>query len=78
MDLIGIYKTFHPNIAEHTFIFPIAEHGPFSQIEHPLTHKASLSKYRKLKQFMVLYIRKEQDYQSTTREAPEHTQTHGG
>lgn len=44
MDLIGIYKTFHPNTAEHTFIFPTADHGTFSQIEHPLMRKASLSK----------------------------------
>jgi hypothetical protein len=45
MDLLDVYKTFHPTSTQYTF-FPAA-HGTFSKIEHILGHKASLSKYKK-------------------------------
>ena len=37
MDLVDIFRTFHPNAEEHTFIS--SAHGPFSRIDHILGHK---------------------------------------
>ena len=44
MDHIDIVRTFHPN-AEYTFFS--SAHGTFSQIDHILGHKSSLSKFKK-------------------------------
>ena len=44
MDLIDIFRTFHPN-AEHTFS---GAHGIFSRIDHILGHKSNLSKFKKI------------------------------
>ena len=41
MDLIDIFRTFHPNAEEHTF-FSSAD-GPFSRIDYILGHKSNLS-----------------------------------
>ena len=46
MDLINIYRTFHPNTTEYTFFS--SAHGTFSRIDHILGHKASLSKFKKI------------------------------
>ena len=46
IDLIDIYRTFHPKTADYTF-FPCA-HGTFSRIDHILGHKSSLSKFKKI------------------------------
>ena len=46
MDLIDIYRTFHPKTTEYTF-FSIA-HGTFSRIDHILGHKSSLCKFKKI------------------------------
>ena len=43
MDLIDIFRTFHPN-AEYTFS---SAHGTFSRIDHIIGHKSNLSKFRK-------------------------------
>ena len=40
MDLIDIYRTFHPKIPEYTFFS--SAHGTFSRIDHILGHKSSL------------------------------------
>ena len=45
MDLIDIYKAFHPKAAEYTFFS--SAHGIFSRIDHTLGHKASLGKFKK-------------------------------
>ena len=45
MDLIDIFRTFHPNAEEYTFL---SAHGAFSQIDHILGHKSSLSKFKKI------------------------------
>ena len=47
MDLIDIFRTFHPNAEEYTF-FSCA-HGTFSRIDHIFSHKSSLSKFKKIK-----------------------------
>jgi len=46
MDLIDIFRTFHPNAKEYTFFS--SAHGTFSRIDHTLSHKSNLSKYRKI------------------------------
>ena len=45
MDLIDIFSIFHPN-AEYTFFS--SAHGTFSRIDHILSHKSSLSKFKKI------------------------------
>ena len=45
MDLIDIFRTFHPNAEEHTFFS--SAHGTFSRIDHILGHKSNLSKFKK-------------------------------
>jgi hypothetical protein len=46
MDLVDVYRIFHPTSAQYTFFS--AAHGTFSKIDHILGHKASLSKYKKI------------------------------
>ena len=54
LDLIDIYKTFHPKAINFTF-FSIA-HGIFSRIDHILHHKSSLGKFKKLKSFQSSFL----------------------
>ena len=46
MDLIDIFRTFHPNTEEYTFFS--SAHGTFSRIDHILGHKSNLSKFKKI------------------------------
>ena len=46
MDLIDIFRTFHPNAEEYTFFS--SAHGTFSRIDHILCHKSNLSKFKKV------------------------------
>ena len=46
MDLIDIYRTFHPKTTEYTFFS--SAHGTFARIEHILGHNSSLGKFKKL------------------------------
>ena len=46
IDLIDIYRTFHPKTADYTFFW--SAHGTFSRIDHVLGHKSSLSKLKKI------------------------------
>ena len=45
MDLIDIFRTFHPNAEEYTFS---SAHGTFSRIDHILGHRSNLSKFKKI------------------------------
>ena len=45
LDLIDIYRTFHPRTMNFTFFS--STHGTFSRIEHILGHKSSLGKLKK-------------------------------
>jgi len=45
MELIDIFRTFHPNGEEYTFFS--SAHGIFSRIDHTLGHKSNLSKFKK-------------------------------
>ena len=47
MDLIDIYRTFHPKTTEYTFFS--SAHGTFSRIDHNLGHKSSLGNFKKIK-----------------------------
>ena len=46
MELIDIFRTFHPNAEEYTFFS--GAHGTFSRIDHILGHKSNLSKFKKI------------------------------
>ena len=46
MDLIDIFRTFHPNAEEYTFFS--SAHGTFSRLDHILGHKLNLSKFKKI------------------------------
>ena len=46
VDLIDIYRTFHPKVAEYTFFS--SAHGIFSRIDHILGHKSNLRKFKKI------------------------------
>ena len=48
MDLIDIFRTFHPN-AGYTFFS--SAHRTFSRIDYILGHKANLSKFKKIEIF---------------------------
>ena len=46
LDLIDIYRTFHPKTMNFTFF--LSTHGTFSRIDHILGHKSSLGKFKKI------------------------------
>ena len=46
MDLIDIYRTFHPK-KKPDYTFFSSAHGTFSRIDHILGHKSSLGKFKK-------------------------------
>ena len=46
IDLIDIYRTFHPKTADYTYFS--SAHGTFSMIDHIFGHKSSLSKFKKI------------------------------
>ena len=47
IDLIDIFRTFHPKTADYTFFSSV--HGTFSRIDHILGHKSNLGKFKKTK-----------------------------
>ena len=54
IDLIDIYRTFHPKTADYNFFS--SAHGTFSRIDHILGHKSSLGKLRKLKSYQASFL----------------------
>ena len=46
MDLIDIYRSFHPKSSEYTLFSSTP--GTFSRIDHILGHKTSLRKFKKV------------------------------
>ena len=46
LDLIDIYRIFHPKTMNFTFFSSV--HGTFSRIDHILGHKSSLGKFKKV------------------------------
>ena len=47
MDLTDIFRTFHPRAKEYTFFS--SAHGPFSKVDHILSQKTALNKYKIIK-----------------------------
>ena len=45
VDLIDVFRTFHPNAEEYTFSWA---HGTFSRIDHISGHESNLSKFKKI------------------------------
>ena len=54
MDLIDIYRAFHPKAAEYTFFS--SAHGTFSRTDNTLGHKASLGKFKKTKIISNIFL----------------------
>ena len=52
LDLIDIYRTFHPKTK---FTFFSSAHGTFSRIDHILGHKSSLDKFRKTEIILSIF-----------------------
>ena len=46
MDIIDIYRAFHPRTSDYTFFS--SAHGTFSRIEQMLGHKTNLNKFKKI------------------------------
>ena len=46
MDLIDIYRTFHPKATEYTFLS--SSYGTFSKVDHILGYKSNLSNFKKI------------------------------
>ena len=54
MDLIDIYRTFHPKTTEYTFFS--SAHGSFCRIDHILCQNQALVNLRKLKSYQVSFL----------------------
>ena len=66
MDLIDVYRTFHPTAAEYT-LFSSA-HGTFSKIDHTLGYKSSLSNFKKFEIISSIFLTTTlYDWKSATR-----------
>ena len=53
MDLIDIYRTFHPKTPQYTFFS--SAHGTFSMIDHILGHISNLSKFKKIEIILSIF-----------------------
>ena len=53
MDLIDIFRTFHPNAEEYTFFS--SAHGTFSRTDYILDHKSNLSKFKKTESISSIF-----------------------
>ena len=53
INLIDIYRTFHPKKADYTFFS--SAHGTFSRIDHILGHKSSLGKFQKIEMISNIF-----------------------
>ena len=53
LDLIYIYRTFHPKTMNFTFFS--SARGTFSRIDHILGHKSSLGKFKKIEIILSIF-----------------------
>ena len=53
IDLIDIYRTYHPKTADYTFFS--SAHSTFSRIDHSLDRKSSLSKFKKVEIILSIF-----------------------
>ena len=75
IDLIDIYRTFHPKTADYTFFS--SAYGTFSRIDHILGHKSSLSNFKKMEIISSIFpdhnsMRLEMNYRGKKREKHKH------
>ena len=54
LDLIDIYRTFHPKTINFTFFS--SAYGTFSRIDHILGHKSSLGKFKKMEIIPIIFF----------------------
>ena len=54
MELINLYRTFHPNAAKYTFF--LSAHRTFLRIDHILEHKTNLSVLSTLKSHQASFL----------------------
>ena len=78
MDLIGIYRTFHPKATEYTFFS--SAHGTFSKMDHILGYKSNLSNLKKTKIISSIFsdhnaIRLEINNKKKNRKKHKHVET---
>ena len=78
LDLIDIYRTFHPKTINFTFFS--SAHGTFFRIDHILGHKSSLGKLKKTEIIPVIFsdhnaLRLDLNYR---KKKPLKIQTYGG
>lgn len=71
MDLKDIYRTLHPTATEYTF-FP-GTHRTFSNIDHILSQKASLNKFKKCK---IKHLFQPQQYETRNQLQKENWKIH--
>ena len=75
IDLIDIYRTFHPKTADYTFFS--SAHGTFSRIDYILGQKSSLSKFKKIEIISSIFsdhniMRLEINYREKNRKKHKH------
>jgi hypothetical protein len=76
VELINMYRIFHTITTKYTFFSPA--HRTSSKIHHILGHKASLKKFKKIKIApCIISDHNGIKLDSTTKETPEYSQTHG-
>ena len=78
LDLIDIYRTFHPKTMNFTFFS--SSHGALSRIDHILGHTASLGKFKKMELIPSIFsdhnaVKLDVNYR---KKKYEKIQTHGG
>ena len=71
LDLIDIYRTFHPKTMNFTFFS--SAHGTFSRIDHILGHKSSLGEFKKTEIISSIFsdhnaVRLDLNYRRKTKE----------
>ena len=77
LNLVDIYRTFHPKTINFTFF--LSAHGTFSRIDHIVGHKSSLGTFKKTEIIPVIFsdhsaVRLDLNY----REKELNIQTYGG
>ena len=76
MDLIDIYRTFHPKATEYTFFS--SAHGTFSKIDHILGYKSNLSNFKEIEITSSIFPTTTlYNWKSKTRKKLQKTQTCG-
>ena len=70
LDLIDIYRTFHPKTTEYTFFS--SAHGTFFRIDYILSLRSSLSKFKKIEIISSIFadhniMRLEMNYREKTK-----------